>query len=173
MTCDLCKRLCIRSHLHGLESDVFHSCGSVFLLLWPAYEPKYWFIREVHPCPKLCSAPGICQIDTAPLSIEDTSTGRHETVQYTKVIINIILAYVAHFLSCPPFCTVFTRFVLNDIYMTWSRPTDTRPVARRLQCIKTIEAGENSHEGAHIHTNDRQPFHFCETRYVSSRQISC
>jgi hypothetical protein len=38
--------------------------------------------------------------------------------------------------------------------------------------MKTIESGQTSHEGAHIHTKEDQPFHFCETRYVNSRQTS-
>ena len=41
--------------------------------------------RQEHSCSALCSAPGICQIDTTPQSIEATFTGRHETFQYTKV----------------------------------------------------------------------------------------
>ncbi|KAI9462741.1 hypothetical protein F5148DRAFT_1212347 [Russula earlei] len=66
--CDLCRRLCVQPHLHGLtpDPDVHHLCG------------------EGHSCSALCAAPGICQIDTAPLSIEATFTGRHETFQYTK-----------------------------------------------------------------------------------------
>ncbi|KAH9992107.1 hypothetical protein BJV77DRAFT_1003498 [Russula vinacea] len=72
VTCDLCKRLCVRPHLHGLADgdgrNMHHLCG------------------EAHSCSALCSAPGICQIDTAPLSIEATFTGRHETFQYTKTI---------------------------------------------------------------------------------------
>ncbi|KAI0250888.1 hypothetical protein BJV78DRAFT_1154831 [Lactifluus subvellereus] len=34
---------------------------------------------QEHSCSALCSAPGICQIDTTPQSIEATFTGRHET----------------------------------------------------------------------------------------------
>ena len=41
--------------------------------------------RQEHSCDDLCSAPGICQIDTTPQSIEATFIGRHETFQYTKV----------------------------------------------------------------------------------------
>ena len=41
--------------------------------------------RQEHPCDDLCSAPGICQIDTTPQSIKATFIGRHETFQYTKV----------------------------------------------------------------------------------------
>ena len=52
--------------------------------------------RETHACSALCSAPGICQIDTAPTSIEAVFSGRHETFHYTKVI--IALAYMAHIL---------------------------------------------------------------------------
>ncbi|KAI9511011.1 hypothetical protein F5148DRAFT_1274479 [Russula earlei] len=65
-TCELCKRLCDESHLHGLTSGAHHLCG------------------EAHTCSALCSEKGICQIETAPQSIQATFTGRHETFQYTK-----------------------------------------------------------------------------------------
>jgi hypothetical protein len=62
--------------------------------------------REAHSCSALCSNKGICQIDTAPQSIEATFTGRHETFQYTKVIqthaviccacLIILVCYVVH-----------------------------------------------------------------------------
>ncbi|KAG2136644.1 hypothetical protein DEU56DRAFT_356200 [Suillus clintonianus] len=65
--CQLCKRLCANTeHLHGLEDDAIHLCG------------------EEHPCSMQCTAEGICEIETAPQSIEATFTGRHETFQYTK-----------------------------------------------------------------------------------------
>ncbi|KAI1789535.1 hypothetical protein LXA43DRAFT_892776, partial [Ganoderma leucocontextum] len=64
--CQLCKRLCSEhDHLHGLESDAVHLCG------------------QEHACSAMCQA-GICQIDTAPQSVEATFTGRHESFQYTK-----------------------------------------------------------------------------------------
>lgn len=67
ISCELCKRLCANSdHLHGLRPDSRHLCG------------------QEHKCSALCGANGICQIDTAPQSIEATFTGRHETFQYTK-----------------------------------------------------------------------------------------
>ena len=44
--------------------------------------------RQEHSCSALCSASGICQIDTTPQSIEATFTGRHETFQYTKVFLD-------------------------------------------------------------------------------------
>ncbi|KAG8215603.1 hypothetical protein J3R82DRAFT_7468 [Butyriboletus roseoflavus] len=66
--CQLCKRLCAdRDHMHGLDSSAIHLCG------------------QEHLCTVLCAAPGICEIDTAPHSIEATFTGRNETFQYTKV----------------------------------------------------------------------------------------
>jgi hypothetical protein len=37
-------------------------------------------------------------------------------------------------------------------------------VAKRLQCVKTIPPGQTSHEGVHIHSKDKNPFHFCEIR---------
>ncbi|KAF8260139.1 hypothetical protein EI94DRAFT_1897819 [Lactarius quietus] len=66
-TCELCKRLCDQPHLHGLMPGTHHLCG------------------EAHSCPKSCEAPGICQIETSPQSIEATFTGKHEKFQYTKV----------------------------------------------------------------------------------------
>ncbi|KIM92371.1 hypothetical protein PILCRDRAFT_417 [Piloderma croceum F 1598] len=41
-------------------------------------------MHQEHSCTSLCSEPGICEIDTAPHSIEATFTGKHETFQYTK-----------------------------------------------------------------------------------------
>ncbi|KAG1840861.1 hypothetical protein C8R48DRAFT_739797 [Suillus tomentosus] len=65
--CQLCKRLCANTdHLHGLEDGAIHLCG------------------EEHSCSVQCTAEGICEIETAPQSIEATFTGRHETFQYTK-----------------------------------------------------------------------------------------
>ncbi|KIJ13989.1 hypothetical protein PAXINDRAFT_100354 [Paxillus involutus ATCC 200175] len=39
---------------------------------------------QEHLCAAVCSAPGICEIETAPQSIEATFTGKNETFQYTK-----------------------------------------------------------------------------------------
>jgi hypothetical protein len=72
--------------------------------------------RESHQCSALCSAPGICQIDAAPMSIEATFTGRHETFQYTKVKQQLrhwltrLVSDPAVRLSC---LLVHTRFDLN------------------------------------------------------------
>ncbi|KAF8548152.1 hypothetical protein OG21DRAFT_1489630 [Imleria badia] len=41
-------------------------------------------ISAEHLCTAFCAAPGICEIETAPQSIEATFTGRNETFQYTK-----------------------------------------------------------------------------------------
>ncbi|KAF8494478.1 hypothetical protein JB92DRAFT_1146039 [Gautieria morchelliformis] len=65
ISCQLCRRLCCLSHLHGLE-DVIHLCG------------------EIHPCGALCSAQGACDISTVPLRVESTFTGKLETYQFTK-----------------------------------------------------------------------------------------
>ncbi|KAG6369029.1 hypothetical protein JVT61DRAFT_1964, partial [Boletus reticuloceps] len=68
--CQLCKRLCAdQDHMHGLHPDAIHLCG------------------QEHLCAAICAAPGICEIETAPHSIEATFTGRHETFQYTKVCV--------------------------------------------------------------------------------------
>ncbi|KAH9162129.1 hypothetical protein EDB89DRAFT_2248048 [Lactarius sanguifluus] len=66
ISCQLCKRLCSGDHLHGLSRSENHLCG------------------QEHSCNALCSAPGICQVETTPLSVEATFTPRHEAFQYTK-----------------------------------------------------------------------------------------
>ncbi|KAJ6519114.1 hypothetical protein C8R45DRAFT_851769, partial [Mycena sanguinolenta] len=67
LSCELCKRLCSDTdHLHGLQAGAVHLCG------------------QTHNCRASCQQPGICEIATAPQSIEATFTGRHETFQYTK-----------------------------------------------------------------------------------------
>ncbi|KAH8993667.1 hypothetical protein EDB83DRAFT_2304539 [Lactarius deliciosus] len=40
----------------------------------------------------------------------------------------------------------------------------TRVIATRMQCVQTIPPGLLSHEGEHVHSKERKPFHFCETR---------
>ncbi|KAF9531678.1 hypothetical protein CPB83DRAFT_848544 [Crepidotus variabilis] len=103
--CELCSRLCASDdHLHCLTEGSIHLCG------------------EIHTCHSKCAAQGICEIDTAPQSIEATFTGRHETFQYTKY----------------------------------------SQVAKRLDCVIPIPAGEQGHQGKHSHTLDLMPFHFCE-----------
>ncbi|KDQ64238.1 hypothetical protein JAAARDRAFT_201615 [Jaapia argillacea MUCL 33604] len=65
--CQLCRRLCdSQDHLHPLGPGAVHLCG------------------QEHSCTALCASPGICQIETAPQSIEATFSGRNETFQYTK-----------------------------------------------------------------------------------------
>ncbi|KAH9039451.1 hypothetical protein EDB83DRAFT_2411806, partial [Lactarius deliciosus] len=66
ISCQLCKRLCSGDHLHGLSRSENHLCG------------------QEHSCNALCSAPGICQVETTPLSVEATFTPKHEASQYTK-----------------------------------------------------------------------------------------
>jgi len=45
--------------------------------------------RQEHLCTADCAAPGICDIETAPHSIEATFTGKNETFQYTKVCLSV------------------------------------------------------------------------------------
>jgi hypothetical protein len=49
----------------------------------PSYADKRY--SEQHACAALCQAPGICQIETTPQSVEATFTGKHGSFQYTKV----------------------------------------------------------------------------------------
>ncbi|KAF8340910.1 hypothetical protein F5887DRAFT_1062589 [Amanita rubescens] len=62
--CQLCKRLCSSpNHLHALEEGAIHLCG------------------KPHTCIQRCAARGVCEIDMAPESIEETFKGRHECFQ--------------------------------------------------------------------------------------------
>ncbi|KIK76913.1 hypothetical protein PAXRUDRAFT_407542 [Paxillus rubicundulus Ve08.2h10] len=70
----ICKRLCSsHNHLHALEADAVHLCG------------------QEHPCPQRCTAPGVCEIDTPPHSIEATFEGMHECFHYTRYM-DVVLA---------------------------------------------------------------------------------
>lgn len=92
--CQLCKRLCAnQDHLHGLEEDAIHLCGFVFDVNASVLTfGSNFYDRQEHSCKAVCTAAGICEIDTTPQSIEATFTGRHETFQYTKVISRLHVA---------------------------------------------------------------------------------
>lgn len=85
LQCQLCRRLCASSdHLHALAHDgTAHLCG--WVIHGSIISPCSSQDRQDHACGSLCEMLGICQIETAPQSIEATFTGRHETFQYTKV----------------------------------------------------------------------------------------
>jgi hypothetical protein len=111
--CQLCKRLCANTdHLHGLQDDAIHLCGFVNRSSTPLVSKCQY--REEHSCPKPCTADGICEIETAPQSIEATFTGRHETFQYTKVafrfFVDIVFQANTLLLSI-----VLTRFVREQL----------------------------------------------------------
>jgi hypothetical protein len=115
---------------------------------------------QEHSCSALCSADGICQIDTTPQSIEATFTGRHETFQYTKVSVS---------LSNPSNRNFTTPSSLHKVrhpefYVTLVMYLCITLAAKRLCCVKLIEPGDIEHEGRHVHTNEKQPFHFCQSR---------
>lgn len=109
------------------------------------------------------------------MSIEAVFTGRHETFQYTKVATAMAHATRHSFLILLFFfffCyLVYTRFDLNHSQMKVRCCADMCPVAKRLQCVNSIDPGQIIHSGGHIHSNEEQPFHFCEERYVPSYHI--
>ncbi|KAI6035786.1 hypothetical protein EDC04DRAFT_2604872 [Pisolithus marmoratus] len=75
----------ITDHMHGLEEGAIHLCGWVVrsaVLTGSNHDT----VRNIFVLSD-CSVPGICEIETAPYSIEATFTGRHETFQYTKVTV--------------------------------------------------------------------------------------
>jgi hypothetical protein len=130
--------------------------------------PTNYITSETHPCTALCSATGICQIDTTPMSVEATFTGRHEAFQYTKVSETHL--FTDH-LPIPP-------YPLHSIHKVCQEPfaldfCNVKTVAKRLHCVKTIEPGEMSHPGIHIHSKEKHIFHFCETRYTVFNEIFC
>ncbi|KAN0134233.1 hypothetical protein V8E53_008005, partial [Lactarius tabidus] len=95
---------------------------------------------QEHSCNASCNASGICQIDTTPQSIKATFAGRYKTFRYTKVMRHLAL-----------------HIHLLQHYNVAS-------VAKRLRCVKVIEPGAIEHDGLHIHSNEAQPFHYCESR---------
>ena len=130
--------------------------------------PTNCITSEAHPCPEDCSGPGTCQIDTAPMSVEATFTGRHETFQYTKVSETRLFTEP---LLIPSYPSHSIRKVCQEPFsLDFS---NVRTVAKRLPCVKTIDPGQMSHPGTHIHSKEAQIFHFCETRYVVFDEIFC
>jgi hypothetical protein len=84
--CHLCKRVCSsHNHLHALEPDAIHLCGYVITDPVVSSEKAKFLDSQEHPCPQRCTAPGVCEIDTAPHSIEATFEGMHECFHYTRV----------------------------------------------------------------------------------------
>ena len=116
--CQLCRRLCAnQDHLHGLETDSIHLCGFVSITKLISANINNFFHRQEHPCTALCAAPGVCEIDTTPQSIEATFTGRHETFQYTKVSsISTLRIPVVEF---SPYNLVFTRLDYPISVLRW------------------------------------------------------
>ena len=130
--------------------------------------PTNCITSEAHPCTAFCSSPGTCQIDTTPMSVQATFTGRHETFQYTKVSET---RFFTDPLLIPPYPSHSIRKVCQEPFsLDFS---NFRTVAKRLQCVITIKPGEMSHPGIHIHSKEAQIFHFCETRYVVFDEIFC
>ncbi|KAH9039441.1 hypothetical protein EDB83DRAFT_1717346 [Lactarius deliciosus] len=63
--CQLCNRMCIGGHIHGLNPRENHLCGNQ------------------HPCGSECSG-GICLIQAKPEAINPTSADKHVAPLYTK-----------------------------------------------------------------------------------------
>jgi hypothetical protein len=100
------------------------------------------------------------------MTVEATFTGRHETFQYTKVS--------EMRLSTGLLILLYPLRSIHKVRPELSMPgiSDRRTVAKRLQCVKTIKPGQMSHPGTHIHSKEKQIFHFCETRYAVFDEIS-
>jgi hypothetical protein len=108
----------------------------------------YSNLRQEHRCPNPCASPGICDIATAPQSVESIFKGKFDTFQYTKARI---------YLS--------SRRAMSHINSDYF-PQYTQ-VARRLPCIVPISPDAITHDGPHVHSTDPKMFHFCETRCIS------
>ncbi|KIM26074.1 hypothetical protein M408DRAFT_199760 [Serendipita vermifera MAFF 305830] len=66
LQCALCGRMCgSLDHLHGLQHGSVHLCG------------------DEHRCDQKCEMPGVCEVKSQPLSVEETYNGQLETFQYT------------------------------------------------------------------------------------------
>jgi hypothetical protein len=95
--CQLCKRLCSSpNHLHALEAGAIHLCGYVIRWCASPLRERNAFRRKPHTCSQRCTAHGVCEIDTAPESIEETFKGMHECFQYTKVRLHFPLRRFTH-----------------------------------------------------------------------------
>ena len=119
------------------------------------------YYRQEHLCTDVCAAPGICEIETAPHSIEATFRGRNETFQYTKVCCPVANACSGTDLSCSILRVRWSSCIPSHMNLMSSGMT----VAKRLKCIQPIPPDATMHEGPHNHSLDKNVVHFCETRY--------
>ncbi|KAI0317532.1 hypothetical protein OF83DRAFT_1171919 [Amylostereum chailletii] len=72
-------------HVCALSLVSFATVFARITICMDCFPKLYTFAGlEEHSCTALCAAPGVCEIDTAPQSVEATFTGRNETFQYTK-----------------------------------------------------------------------------------------
>jgi len=156
IACQLCTRLCQDSHLHGLEERTVHLCGCVSIICVGATS-RILPNREEHECRALCTASGVCEINTAPQSIEATFTGRNETFQYTKVRILFrarlkpLIVPSIHKVTRP------SSAVSKLIILAFS-------VANQKRCAKIIKPGKTAHSGRHLHGPEDKVFHYCNAR---------
>jgi hypothetical protein len=117
--------------------------------------------RQEHLCIAVCSSPGICEIETAPQSIEATFTGKNETFQYTKVrSIYLLPGSCSYQRIIDSILRVRSSILAVDRLLTF-----IGAVAKRLKCIKPIAPGATEHRGPHNHSLDKKVVHFCEDRY--------
>ena len=157
VSCQLCKRLCSGDHLHGLDPDQYHLCGCVRC---PSFMDviKFSLLDKstlVAPCvlplayAKLIRPPSPSRLHSlAGMKLSNTR-------RYASLCWGHGLIYLSHNL-------VYTRYVFRNSALPSLDHLDI--AAKRLRCVKIIEPGEVGHPGPHVHNNEKQPFHFCESR---------
>jgi len=81
-----CANVCVRTKITCMVSTRARSIfAGVYTVDVAVIFVPYRYYRQEHLCTAICAARGICNIETAPHSIEATFTGKNETFQYTKV----------------------------------------------------------------------------------------
>lgn len=154
--CQLCKRLCSnQDHMHGLEAGAIHLCGWV-LFLYVLFDLIGWAARSTRVLPFALHLEYVKsrrrRIPSKPPSQVDTT--RFNTRRW--VTLTCLLFY-------SPILSSTRKVRCTNAYALC---TNSRKVAKRLQCAKSIPPGEMGHEGPHTHSHDKKVVHFCEQRPV-------
>lgn len=100
------------------------------------------FMRPVcsqeHRCQAVCTATGICEIETQPQSIQATFTGRHESFQYTKVLdvsnlegLVVLIILLRSILKVLTSIAVRSRLIVDGIIFSCKAPSLCYPYRTR------------------------------------------
>ncbi|KAJ7739823.1 hypothetical protein B0H16DRAFT_1567947 [Mycena metata] len=178
-----CMKKCTKVAKHPDEEHTcaarVHSCGEPCSL----QHLKLSGNKGAYSCPQTCTIPShedhvlhLCSTPSCPISCELCSRLCSNTVHLHGLDPDARhLCEQAH--DCKASCqargicqidttpqAIETRFIGRHENYAY---TKVSPVSKHLLCAIKIPPGEREHRGRHIHSEDPDPFHFCETQCLN------